>query len=844
MPILNGFFRGAYDKEVTAHIDQKEYAGVATELYNFVGTKRGALSKRAPFKFRLGIEDDTHLLPYIYDQDQRFLLLFNNNAETGKAEYRMLNYWNGALTFTTVGNQESVVQPTFTSDAQDDFECSQSKTVQGYQAYQRFNASAPMTLSEANGYSIVLKFPHRFVLSKLEITNKKNWTQVVSSGSITGGGSSARPGGTSGYRYHKNIIDFIVEGSIDGKEWYQIKESTTDNSAIVPSGTSITSTKTYSELNAYDYLRIRVTGTTKQTYKDSEECNFGNIKFSGLFMYEESSIATPYTMQEIKELHYTNENQRMILFHKNHHPQEVKQNIKPLEITGLQLDPTKEDFIGYPTFGCFYQERLGMGGFTINNRQFNLSKSNPKNTENFVFTLTESANVPTAAMQFVIRRAKYPLKEVLSGRNMIYLQCIDGLATISSGGDEVPLTATQVSADLRNRTPFSDIPAIYQEETAFLVGSDYKTVYAMDYDFNVMRVRTLPINEHCLSYFESGIAQMIPMKGSLPYIVFRLNNGKMLIATSYRTTTGFAFNLYPVKIEGKVNSIATIMNNLTGFDTLFAIIQHSNDVYTLESLESILEPYTKEKGEQYFIDNLMLDFQDSITAPQKDDITFAYTGIVSDTNRHFFSYAGSKPELTNDEIKIIFAGEKEITCKDCRFDDNGMWADVSSEPPTGESVGYIIPQKTFEMDMYQGLPVVLFDGEDVVQKESESDGVITFARPVYKATTGLIYDAYAQFENVADVSVAGYEKIVPNIAASITYGTGIRLGTESATEKVGSSNYKFKEWKDKVLQDESLRNVILSDQPRKDKKIVIECDYPFPANITFITYDIKATGVK
>ena len=841
MPILNGFFRGAYDKEVTAHIDQKEYAGVATELYNFVGTKRGALSKRAPFKFRLGIEDDTYLIPYIYDQDQRFLLLFRNNAEIGKAEYRMLNYWNGALTFTTVGHQESVVQPTFTSDSQDNFECSQSKTVQNYQAYQRFNGVAPMNLSEALGYSIVMKFPHKFVLSKLEITNKQTWRQ--STGSISGGGSSERPG-TGIYIYHQNVIDFIVEGSNDGKDWYQIKESVTDNSTLIPTSTSAVSTTTYSELNAYEYLRIRVTRTTKQTYKDSEKCNFGNIKFSGIFMYEDSSIITPYTMQEIKELHYTNENQRMILFHKNHHPQEIKQNINPLEITGLQLDPSKEDFIGYPTFGCFYQERLGMGGFTINNRQFNLSKSNPKNTENFVFTLTESSNVPTAAMQFVIRRAKYPLKEVLSGRNMIYLQCIDGLATISSGGDEVPLTATQVSADLRNRTPFSDIPAIYQEETAFLVGSDYKTVYAMDFDFNVMRVRTLPINEHCLSYFESGIAQMIPMKGSLPYIVFRLNNGKMLIATSYRTTTGFAFNLYPVKIEGKVNSIATIMNNLTGFDTLFAVVQHSNGVYALESLESILEQYIKEKGEQYFIDNLMLDYQYNITAPQKDDIIFAYTGIVSDTNRHFFSYVGSKPELTNGEIKIIFAGEKEITCKDCRFDDNGMWADVSSEPPIGESVGYIIPQKTFEMDMYQGLPVVLFDGEDVVQKESESDGVITFARPVYKATTGLIYDAYAQFENVADVSVAGYEKIVPNIAASITYGTGIRLGTESATEKIGSSNYKFKEWKDKVLQDESLKNVILSDQPRKDKKIVIECNYPFPANITFITYDIKATGVK
>ena len=100
------------------------------------------------------------------------------------------------------------------------------------------------------------------------------------------------------------------------------------------------------------------------------------------------------------------------------------------------------------------------------------------------------------------------------------------------------------------------------------------------------------------------------------------------------------------------------MNNLTGFDTLFAIIHHSNDVYTLESLESILELYTEEKGEQYFIDNLMLDFQDTVSVPQKDDITFAYTGIVSDTNRHFFSYIGGKPDLINNEIKIIFTGEK------------------------------------------------------------------------------------------------------------------------------------------------------------------------------------------
>ena len=56
------------------------------------------------------------------------------------------------------------------------------------------------------------------------------------------------------------------------------------------------------------------------------------------------------------------------------------------------------------------------------------------------------------------------------------------------------------------------------------------------------------------------------------------------------------------------------------------------------------------------------------------------------------------------------------------FDKNGMWADVSSEPPVGFKCWLYNTTKNIYNGNVQGLPVVLFDGDDVVQKESENDG--------------------------------------------------------------------------------------------------------------------------
>lgn len=846
LPILNGFLRGVYDKEITASIDNNAFLGVATELQNWIPTKIGALSKRAGFRYRGALESQSYLIPYVYDQDQRYLLQFFE--KDGKAQFFSWNYTGNTLIKATFSTVPQILQPEFTSDSQDGYEITQSRTINNVAAYRRFNDNEDynnaliVNALSSSDYWVQIQYPGRVVLTQADV--------FCALDNYVSGGSSARMPSITPAGHHYNQVYWEIQGSNNGADWTNLKAATTK----APSNGSVIGTKTYVDANPYQFFRIYITGGSQDKYNSNDRATFGHIKLSVLLSESTTAQDTPYTIEQIKQLHWANENQRMLFFHPDVAPQELLQTIRTLSVKGLDFQTT-----GNPTFGCFYQERLGLGGFTKKPRQFNFSESNPDNDAQFNFTLPTDEILSTSAMQFVIRNAKYPLKESLAGRNMVYLQCIDGIATISSGGDEIPLTPTQVSANLKNHTPMSDIPAVYQEEMAFLVGSDYKTVYVMDYDYNVMRLRVEPINEHCISYFDSGIAQMITMRAKLPYLVFRLNNGELLLGYVFRTTAGIKFSLFPLKVaDGTVSSIATLMNDTTGYDTLFAIIEHTNGYTTLESLESPIEQYSESQGRDYFLGHLTLDVQDTLETPIVSDIKFTKDAeYTADNGEVKYTADTLLPDFT--EIRLYDSAGWSAILKNCRkIDDTSFVGEAYCVPkdfPDTESynpykcpdvaTGYQIPSDIWQAPLYDDLNAIVFDGDDVVEIESvNDDGEIKLRRPIYNGTIGVPYLARGVFENLTDVKGANFEKTITNISACIMYGTSIKIGTESTLKNIGFWNYPYSTWQDKILEDESLKNIPLQDSARKNKKIVLECEYPFPASITFIVYDMKITGVK
>lgn len=821
MDILNGFLRGAHDEDITSNVDNKNYSGVAVNSVNFIATKRGTLSKRAPFKLQRVLDRESFIIPYSYDDDEKYLLQFykdNNNA----TKYKVLRYTNNELIDSTFGGQE-YVQPTFASNNDQGYTIT-GNCVNPSEAYKAFN-STPLIECDRNAViTFEITFPQSMLIDNISYTY----------------------GHVYGYDFNGNLL---LNGNYYTKT--TITAYTEDNLSFTLG--SYTNPNHKSILGHQDLVNNITIDTQQRTIKKIaitfsdvkwyagwfiQNPTIGNIHFYGQESTQNPEQSAPFTYEQVSEVKTFNSYRLMYWVHKDFSPYELRLTFTQPTYTGLDLLNW-----GNPTLVRVFQQRLVFSGFTAKPRQINISQSAVPNN----FALPQGTPVATDPIEVSIDEMKSPLSALFNGRQMLYVQSMDGLGSVNSGADDVPLTATIINARLRNETPMSRrIQPIRQDEIVYCVGSDEKTVYALDYDYQYARIPLTALNEHCITYFESGIKQMFSIKGKLPYLVFLLNDGSLVLGIAYRVDTGFSFHCFPQKIaDGQIQNIAVLKNTTTGYDTLFATILHSNGTYTLESIESYNDSYSTEKNREYFESHVLLDSETQVNMSFATDITFTYTGTQGTTGRCLFT-CSSNPVLPDDEIKLLIDGA-EIICKNVRFDSQGMWADVSDFPTDNmASSGYMIPTKTFNLPQYIGLDVEAFDGDDFIEKESEDvqNWTITFKKPMYQALVGLRYLARSEFVNLSDASGAGFEKTIENIAACITYGTGIKIGTESALESVGFTEYHYTEWQDTILPDENLRNIPLSDTPRKDKRIVIECDFPFPSNITFITYDIKITGVR
>lgn len=896
MPILNGFLRGVHDEEITANIDQKQYAGAPINMYNWIGTKRGGLSKRAPFKLQRTLDRESYIIPYSYDDDEKYLLQFYKNDDN-ETKYKVLRYTDGVLIDSTFGGV-MYEQPTFSSNnSESHIITSQGLTTEQENAYKAFNKDSTVSASQTKT-SLTIEFPKLVLLQtiayqygQISSNQSSGAFQTVKLEVIDQNGATIQIG-TLNNTWLPNV--FPVSGSS------KLKKSET---SINPQ--SIFAKKL--KLTFSDYWWNRM-GSSVNT-------NIGDIRLTGQVIEDKEEETAPFTYEQAKTATTYNSFRKLYFAHKDFTPYELALTFVQPTYSGL--DFTK---LGNPTLVRVFQQRLVLAAFTNYPRQINLSKSAEYNT----FALNKTDTVSTDPIEGAIDEMKSPLTALFSGRQMLYAQSIDGLGSLNSGADDVPLTATQVSARLRNETPLSKhIQPIKQDEIIYCVGADEKTVYALDYDYQYARVPLYALNEHCISYFDAGIKQIASMKGKLPYLVFLLNDGSLIVAISYRDNTGFQFHAFPQKIDGAIQNMAVLRNTNTGYDSLFAVVLHSNGQYTLESVESYNDIYTTEKGQDYFKTHVLLDAKQEIVSSYKNDVVLKYTGIIGENGKRRFIINGKIPTLHDSELKLLI-DSKEIICKDCVVqkeeytqwfawtsdynktiytdtehpkkgeypyykttqdtiekdylpindvfedrivaynekeklndfyrdksndviaDSDFLWAITSEQPSESYSSGYTIPNKTFNLPEYIGLNVQAFDGEDFIEKESE-DAIartITFKKSIYSAEIGLPYTSYSEFTNIVDVQSAPYETMINNISACITYGTGIELGTESALEKIGYTEYPYTKWQDRILPDESLKNVILNDRGVKNKRIVLKCDFPFPANVTFITYDIKATGVR
>ena len=674
--MIPNLFRGVYDYKATAFSNNQKYTCVAVGMNNFISDNDGTLKKRPSFKFLYEVSNDSWLIPFNYDDNEKYLMRFfyNTDAESGESpdQCEFYEYKNGNLLLADFGTN-AFTKPIYTSNSAPKDDISDKLSSAG--AYHHFNSWTSSSAQKAallvpEYYWCQVSFDTPVNISSINYIYGHRWGYYAATSHIA-------------KSYWQNIE---VYGSQDGTNWTFLANCYNAEPASGSRASFFTSPNKEILTDAYwKYYRFYPKNFAKtSTYNspDGTSTMFGLMSIKGTESGGATAVEAGITSVQAKEMSYGSTFRKIVFAHADFAPKQFTNVFAAFTATGLNFET-----LGNPTLVKYYQERVLFAGFTNQIRQFNLSKSGDEN----VFTLNTGTVVATDPIQGVIREQIHKPTWAYGGRNVLYIGSNDGVFNVQ-GGNNQPITATFIDAHLRMVKPCANIAIVKIEDIGYFVGSDKKTVYAFDFDFSVDRMKAVAINEHCLNWFNSNIKMLVGCKGKTDYIYALLEDGTIMacLVNKFNEFSSAISSLeneslhswFPISTEGTILEITSLQDNLTGNDTLFALIKNINDVVTIQELEKF--NYT----------NVEYDWEDSIEGTNQETTTTT-TGIsiIVDGTRNDIG----KYKITNlttdweDATKVVLTDSvgRELTLTNLELSDGYWYANLDTFPnSTYEYVEY------------------------------------------------------------------------------------------------------------------------------------------------------------
>lgn len=809
--VINNFTRGKLDHDLNGRFDLPFYFNGFEVCRNLISNYKGNIKFRTGFKYEAQPFNNTEpvLKEFRFNTEQSYLLEFTEN------KLRFYTYdanGNFGYVYDTEAKNEA---PVFTSNSQDGYEVSDA--LGKSDCYTIFNGVSSYVMGAWRNYWVQIKYPSAKIVKSYKI--------------------KADSVGEPEYP-----TAWSLWGSNDGNVWQTIEAKNGQSF-------SLGEEKTFEVRNDEAFAYYRLAFTDGRLYGINGE--IGRVQF---FTVDENPLPieldTGITLEQAKKLQVTQNADAMYLTMDEINPKILKrESATQFSIADVLPDGIKFDETGYPACVTFYSARLWYGGFS--KKPLTVYGSEVAEYNNFV--IPESNIDDEDPLELTLSEITDPIEWMVGGKTNLYVGNAEGITLINGGGYEIPITATEVNADLANKEGASRAVPTQKDSQVFYISNDRRKVYMFDYDLLTEKFLSMDLNWLAQDVTRGRLKEIHYKRDDNNIIYALLDNGQMagLLYNSRESIMGW----FPLETNGTATSMCTVTRP-DGKDDLFIGVNRANG-WNIERLAPEVEftsfydtpYYRKDKNKQVYNrliaeelkQCVYLDNASIVNYLQEVSVTYDGNGTVTaDTQifseEHIGHYIVYKTETGREYGYFRITEYISPTSVKVELESEGCY-------PNTWGRFYISFNEVSGLEAFNGQKVpVVVDGGYLEEFEIQ-DGKLLLGREATSIVVGYGYEGILKTFNLGfyanGKNLQTTHKRISEFVLRFVNSAGGKIGTDldSMQEIQYFSINGFLDLPPLPMDGDEKRTI--PDTTAEEKYIYLVQDLPLPLNLTMIQYNVQ-----
>lgn len=616
-PLINNFSAGEFGPLTSARVDLDRYGQSAEEMTNFIPTIQGAAQKRVGTKYVASAKTSAtncRLQSFIFSNDQSYIL------EIGQAYIRF--YTEGARI-------ESGGNPVETTTT--------------------YSSSEIFDLSFTQSNDIIYFFHKDHPTRKLIRFSDTDW-QIFDIDFNDGPYNEINPNAYSTNQPTRNAYAIVASagsGNITLTNFARVINNATNSSGRI----LISTTAAHGYIDGSRVYIAGVTGTTEangtwiitvisSTTFVLQSSTFVNAYISGGGVY-----IAPFYSTDVGRLfrHFDGTTWAVSIITGYTSPVQVSATVLVNYTSYAAADylwrfGTFSETTGYPSSGCFFEDRLCLVG---PNQSISLSKSG--DYENFSPTSSTGVVADNDGINFVLNSSdSSQCRWATSDEKGILIGTSTSEYLIKSASTQTPITPTSVSAKKVTAYGSSSTQPIQAGKATVFVQASARKLREFNYFFDVDGFRCQDLNQLAHHITKFGIKQLAIQKQPEQIIWAVRNDGVLLGLTYERDVDGLRVAWHKHILGGTKNangdevdvlSVACIPTSDNSYDEVWLLVGRLINGTYAYSIEYMGKPFDEEveQEDQFFVDcGLTYDSSKTVT-----NITKANPAVVTSASHGF-----------------------------------------------------------------------------------------------------------------------------------------------------------------------------------------------------------------